>query len=88
MTKEEILAILQEHDTIFGLLRPPIREGTDRVAEISTAEIIVRPKGLFWAGPEGEAKPTLYCYTDYGVTWAFSREEIHPIERTDEARND
>lgn len=87
MTKEEILAALPEQETVFGVLRPPLKDGEDKIAEISTAQLVIRPKGLFWPGPEGECKPTLYCYTDYGVTWAFTREEVHPIEREDEAEN-
>lgn len=84
MTKEEIIAELPEHETVFGLKRPPLRDGEDKITEISTSELVVRPKGVFWPGPEGEAKPMLYCYTDYGYTWAFTREEIHPIQRTDD----
>lgn len=88
MTKEEILARLPEQESVFGLKRTPLKDGEESTAEIPVSELTVRPKGLFWPGPEGEAKPALYCYTDYGTTWAFTLEEIHPIERVDEEKWD
>lgn len=87
MTKEEILAELPEHETVFGLKRPPLKDGENKIAEIATSELTVGQNGIFWPGPNGEAKPTMYFYSDYGYTWAYTREDLHPIERTDGERN-
>lgn len=87
MTKEEMLVGLEQNDgIIYGYMyASPWRKQNERseIIKMHIQKERVHDDGFFhvwgWPGPDYDE----YYFSDYGVTWAFSPEEIKGVPYDD-----